>query len=100
MEDKMAQQVGGFLEKLEKVDPEFHKAFNEIRGGENKGVLDPKTRALISLGIHMALAQGVGKVGADRARSLGATDDEMKETLRLAFLIRGAAVINAGLAAF
>jgi alkylhydroperoxidase/carboxymuconolactone decarboxylase family protein YurZ len=96
----MAQQTGGFLEKLEKVDPEFHKAFNEISGEVDKRVLDPKTRTLISLAIHIALAQGGIQGGAERARSLGATDEEIKETLRIAFLIRGAPAINAGLAAF
>ena len=95
----MQQQTGGFLSKLEQVDPEFHKAIGELRGEPTTGALDAKTRSLISLAVHMALAQGDAR-GAKTARSLGATDEEIKETVRLAFLLRGMPAILTGLTAF
>ena len=95
----MPQQSGGFLSKLEQVDPDFSKLIKEIRGEITTGALDAKTRSLISLAVHIALAQGDAK-GAQSSRSLGATNDEIKETVRLAFLLRGMPAILTGLTAF
>ncbi|MCX6012214.1 MAG: carboxymuconolactone decarboxylase family protein [Chloroflexi bacterium] len=96
----MSQKTGSFLAKLEQVDPEFSKAFKIIRGDVATGALDAKTRSLVSLAVHIALAQGDDGSGAEKARSLGANDNEIKETIRIAFLLRGVPALVTGLAAF
>ena len=88
--------------KLEKVDPELYKAFQTLsyRQTKDPGALDPKTRALVSLALHTALGVGnaaqIGKV----ARSLGATDDEIKQVNRMVFLTCGVPALLLGLDAF
>ena len=97
----MSQQSESFLAKLEKVDPEFYKAFQSIRYGvSTPGALDPKTRILVSLAIHVALGGGQIAQGANRARALGVSDDEIKEIIRMVFLLRGVPSLITGLAAF
>jgi len=92
----MPQQNVGFLSKLEQVDPDFSEALKAIRSGGITGALDAKTRSLISLAVHITLGKG-DAAGGDRCRSLGATDDEIKEVIRVAFLLCGTTALVSGL---
>ena len=106
----MSQQSESPLTKLKRIDPEFHKAFLTLSysGTPTPAPLDPKTKSLISLAIHVALGFGEKvksgdseKLGvAEIARANGATDDEIKQVVRLAFITRGFPALNTGLGAF
>lgn len=97
----MAQRPS-FMEELNKHDPEFFKLVNEVMAkSREKGALDQKTKTLITLALDAAGSHpdGVRNLAA-RARALGATKEEITETIRLAFLAAGIPGIAAGLAAF
>ena len=106
----MSQQSESPLAKLKRIDPEFHKAFLTLSYSQTPvpGPLDPKTKSLISLAIHVALGFGEKvksgdseRLGvAELARAQGATDDEIKHVIRLAFISRGFPALSTGLDAF
>ena len=81
----MAQGQPRFLDALQKYDPDFHKAVSDFREAGRGKVLDAKTRVLISLALDAACgaSRGVGSI-ARQARAQGVTDDEIRETLRIA----------------
>ncbi len=92
----------GIWRRFCEVDPEFAKLVGSVMEQiMAKGALDPKTKALIRLGMAAAagLQQGTYNV-AELARALGATEDEIKETVRLAFLSPGLMGLAAGMQAF
>ncbi len=91
----MSEQKLSWIEKLEPVNPEFFRSFVEIR--DSTGAFNAKTRCLISMALHIVLVHGKVSKGVQRARSLGATEDEKKETVRMAFLRQGVPTINTGL---
>ena len=98
----MAQQRSSFMEELNKLDPEFLELVNAVMAKtRKKGALDQKTKTLITLALDAAGShpEGVKNLAA-RARSLGATKEEIVETIRLAFLVSGIPGLVAGLAAF
>ncbi len=97
----MAQRAS-FMEALNKHDPEFFELITALmeKTGE-AGALDQKTRSLITLAIDAAGSHPEGvKSLAGRARALGASEREIIETIRLAFLGAGIPGLVAGLAAF
>ncbi len=91
-----------FMEKLRGHDPEFFDLVNAIMSkAQAAGALDQKTKALITLALDAAGSHPEGvKALVARARSLGATEEEIIETIRLAFLGSGVPGLVAGLAAF
>ena len=98
----MAQQRSGFMEELNKHDPEFFELVNAVMDKtREKGALDQKTKTLITLALDAAGShpEGVRSLAA-RARALGATNEEIVETIRLAFIGAGVPGLVAGLAAF
>lgn len=81
----MAQRQPAFMDDLEKYDADFYKVVSTFREASRSTVLDPKTAILISLAIDAATGATHGvKSIARRARSQGVTDDEIRETLRIA----------------
>ena len=81
----MAQRQPAFLDALEKNDPDFYKAVSAFREASRSTALDAKTGILISLAIDAATGATHGvKSIARRARAQGVTDDEIRETLRIA----------------
>lgn len=97
----MAQRPG-FMEELSKNDPEFFNLLTALmEKTQGSGALDQKTRTLITLAIDAAGSHPEGvRTLAARARSLGATKEEIIEAIRLAFLGAGIPGLVAGLAAF
>jgi len=97
----MAQRTS-FMEELGKHDPEFFDLLTALMEKTREaGALDQKTRSLITLAIDAAGSHPEGvKSLAERARSLGASKEEILETIRLAFLGAGIPGLVAGLAAF
>ncbi len=94
-------QRSGFMDEFAKRDPEFCKLVSAIMDKTREpGALDPKTKVLISLALDIAggHADGVRNIAA-RARAQGASEAEIIETARLAFLVSGIPGIIASLAA-
>ena len=91
-----------YMKALEAVDPEFHRLLSSVMDTANgAGALDTKTKTLITLALDAAGGHrdGVRNL-AQRARSLGATDAEIAETIRLAFVVAGLPGLLSGLVAF
>lgn len=95
-------EVPQFLRALEEHDPEFFKLVSSVMElATSEGALDPKTKTLIILAIDAAGSQTEGvRALARRARALGASEGEISEAIRLAFLGAGVPGLVTGLAAF
>lgn len=95
-------QRPSFMEELQRRDPEFSKLVNAVlEKARDPGALDAKTKTLITLALDAAGGHPQGVVNlARRARAQGATDEEIIECVRLAFLVAGVPGLIAGLAAF
>jgi|SaaInl7_200m_RNA_FD_contig_21_1150896_length_517_multi_4_in_0_out_0_2 alkylhydroperoxidase/carboxymuconolactone decarboxylase family protein YurZ len=91
-----------FLEILKDNDPEYHALVQELWDKtQAPGSLDAKTRSLMVILIDAMKGQKEAvKAVADRARSQGATDGEIRETVRLAFMAAGVSGLSAGVCAF
>ena len=91
-----------FIEDLGKRDPEFLESVKSVMDkAQGPGALDPKTKVLITLAIDAAGGHAGGvKNLSNIARLLGATDKEINEVIRLAFLGSGIPGLVAGLAAY
>jgi alkylhydroperoxidase/carboxymuconolactone decarboxylase family protein YurZ len=91
-----------FMEKLDKHDPEFFELVKGVmKKAQGPGALDPKTKILIALALDAAGGHPGGvKNLAAAARVLGATEEEIIEVVRLAFLYSGIPGLVAGLAAY
>jgi alkylhydroperoxidase/carboxymuconolactone decarboxylase family protein YurZ len=90
------------MEVLKSKDPEYFEVLKAVmEKTQEKGALDPKTKTLIILfnDATKGHADAVKKLAA-AARKLGATDEEISETIRLAFMASGLSGLVAGMAAF
>jgi len=74
------------LQVFEAVDPEALKVFNSMRNlAFSEGALSAKTKALIAMALDASAGATEGVVAlARRAISLGATNQEVMEALRVA----------------
>jgi alkylhydroperoxidase/carboxymuconolactone decarboxylase family protein YurZ len=90
------------MEELKRRDPEFFKLVSAVMDkAQGSGALDQKTKTLITLALDAAGSHPEGvKALAARARSLGATEGEIIETIRLAFIGSGIPGMVTGLAVF
>jgi alkylhydroperoxidase/carboxymuconolactone decarboxylase family protein YurZ len=95
-------QVPNFMDALKKRDPAFFDLVSAVMAkAQETGALDQKTKTLITLALDAAGSHSEGvKSLAVRARALGATEKEIAETIRLAFLVAGIPGLVTGLAAF
>jgi len=91
-----------FLDRLGDHDPEYHALVKELWDKtQAPGALDAKTKTLMVLLIDAMKGQKEAvQVIGERARSLGASDAEIRETVRLAFLAAGVSGLSAGIMAF
>jgi len=91
-----------FIDRLEANDVEF---LDQVRGLSNvlmtDGALPAKTKTLMTLFAEALLRRddGVRLMGAV-ARNVGATEDEIKETVRLAFLLGGLSSLSSATMAY
>ncbi|KUG03869.1 4-carboxymuconolactone decarboxylase [hydrocarbon metagenome] len=91
-----------FVEELRKRDPEFFSAVKGVaESAMNTRALDAKTTYLVVLALDAAknADQGV-RVLASQAREAGASEEEIKEVLRLAYYVSGMDVIKTSLNAY
>jgi alkylhydroperoxidase/carboxymuconolactone decarboxylase family protein YurZ len=91
-----------YMGKLKDRDPDFFKVVKAVLDKtQEKGALDPKTKTLIILFNDAVKGHGDAvKSLAAVARKLGATDAEISETIRLAFMASGLSGLVAGMDAF
>jgi alkylhydroperoxidase/carboxymuconolactone decarboxylase family protein YurZ len=80
-----------YVEALEKGDPELLKQFTSLQEFSTKeGALPAKIKTLMSVMGDAMLGRPEGvKVLAERARTQGATEAEIAETVRMAFFFGG-----------
>jgi len=95
------KQYPPFIQKLEKTDPELYQLVtaqhDKVMG---PGVIDLKTKFLILLAVD-AFAGSTGVKGiSDVARKMGATEDEIAESLRIAYNVAGNKVLNCAMNAY
>lgn len=95
-------QMPKFVEEFKTIDAELYgqvKATTEL--AMDQGVLDAKTRCLITLALDTfkGAPEGV-RVVAAQARAAGATEQEIAEAIRIAYFVAGLDVIKTGLNAF
>ena len=98
----MVQRQPAFYDTLQKYDPEFYKVVSAVREKTRAaGALDAKTKTLISLALDTVLgaSQGVKNL-AQRARELGASEDEMREVMRLVYGVKGNQALATARSAF
>jgi len=94
--------AANYMELLKTNDPEFFDLVKALMDkNQEKGALDAKTKVLIILFNDATKGHGdaVKKLAAG-ARKLGATDKEISETIRMAFMASGLSGLVAGMAAF
>ena len=89
------------LESLRKNDPEFAETIVHTIKGVDGEALDKKTKELIKLAISSVLGikEGV-KIHGQEARNLGATKEEIAETIRIVFLSTGIPGLYSAIDAF
>jgi len=92
----------GFLDILKDNDPEYHALVKQLWDmTQAPGSLDAKTRTLMVILIDSMKGQKEAvKTVAERARSQGASEGEIRETVRLAFMASGVSGLSAGVSAF
>ena len=98
----MQQQRPTYQEALQKNDPKLLELLGN--GRElimSDGALSAKVKTLMTMLCDALLAHehGVSAI-ADRARGLGATEEEIAETVRVAFLMGGLPALVTGANAF
>lgn len=98
----MTQQLPAYAITLQKHDPELAEYL--ATGREfilTDGALSAKVKTLMTMLCDALLAHENGvRVIANRARAMGATEEEIAETIRVAFWMGGLPALVTGLNAF
>jgi len=94
--------VPPFVQQIANRDPELYEAVVKvIEVAMTPGALDAKTKTLINLALDAYIGSERGvMVLANRARELGATEEEIKETLRIAYYVAGMKTLATSNSAF
>ncbi|MCK8823911.1 carboxymuconolactone decarboxylase family protein [Fuchsiella alkaliacetigena] len=100
----MSEKKGSpaFMEITREKDEELGGLMDQLLELINKpGALDAKTKTLIILALDALENHGDGVEGlAARARDLGATEEEIKEVIRIVFVVSGLQSLVAGSRAY
>ncbi|QGU00194.1 hypothetical protein SYNTR_1600 [Candidatus Syntrophocurvum alkaliphilum] len=98
----MSQKLPWFVEEMKQYDPEYAEVIHEVVSKAlDTRALDDKTKLLIVLALDAIKGASEGvKVLAKQARMAGASDEEIQETLRLAYFVSGMDVVKTSLNAF
>lgn len=95
-------EVPAFLKPLGEKDPEFaQRVVDLMRAADAEGALPAKVKTLMSLLGDAILGHpdGVAAI-AQRARQQGVSEQEIAETVRMAFMAGGLPALVTGLRAF
>lgn len=93
----MTQEGPQFAAVMEKVVPELLKRVNDTRYYMfTEGALSPKDKTLMVLACNAVLLRqdGCRNIGRIAREQLGATDDEIGEVMKIAFLMGGISALN------
>jgi len=84
-----------FVEAVKDVDPElFEIVTKNMDLSFAPGQLDEKTKVFITMALDAFAGATEGVKGlSQRARTLGATEEEIKEVLRIAYMVAGMKVL-------
>ncbi len=98
----MKKSLPWFFEQYEKNDPEYCIPLAEVlETAMNPQSLDAKTKYLIILALDVLKGAGEGvKVLAKQAREAGASEQEIRDVIRLAFYVNSMDVIKTSLNAY
>ena len=91
-----------FIQHLEEYDPVFAQEIEKVLNlAMKENSLDPKTRILISLALDAACwaSEGVASL-ARQAREIGVSEQEIADTLRLAYFITSIPTLKTSFNAF
>lgn len=91
-----------FIQALETIDPEFHQEVSRIFDlAMGPGELDVKTKILISLSLDALIGSSEGVDSLSKvARGMGVTDGQIREALRIAYMVAGNGVLSAAASAY
>ena len=91
-----------FISALEKSDPKFFAEMKAVFDlAMAPGELDARTKVLLAMSLDaLSGAEGGVKVLAKAARSMGVTEAQIAEALRLAYFVAGNKVLETSRAAF
>jgi alkylhydroperoxidase/carboxymuconolactone decarboxylase family protein YurZ len=95
-------EMPAYLKPLDQMDPEFARRVTDVLAlVDAAGALDAKTKTLMALLGDAILnhPEGVSAL-ASRARQQGATEQEIAETVRVAFTAGGVPALITALRAF
>lgn len=97
----MPEEIPPFLKVLQKHDPKFFESFTHVSKAAYGGALSEKTRTLIWLAIDSVLGKDEGVKSLSRkARELGASKEEIAETVRIVFIGAGLPGLSSAFKAF
>ncbi|MCI0440352.1 MAG: carboxymuconolactone decarboxylase family protein [Chloroflexi bacterium] len=98
----MQQQLPAYAQALQKNDPKLNDLLSEGRALIlTDGALSAKVKTLMTMLCDALLAHADGvRVIADRARAMGATEEEIAETVRVAYWMGGLPALVTGTNAF
>lgn len=98
----MDSKLPWFVDKMGDYDSEYYTFLKEVlQKAISTTALDEKTRYLILLALDTLKGAEMGvKVLSAQAREAGATEEEIKETLRLAYFVSSMDVIKTSLNAW
>jgi alkylhydroperoxidase/carboxymuconolactone decarboxylase family protein YurZ len=98
----MAKKLPPFAERFASIDKEMYQNVQRIAEiAYPEGGLDKKTVLLITRAIDAYKGSSTGVASlAKQAREAGATDDEIRQAIRIAYYVAGMQTLAAGGAAF
>lgn len=97
----MKKSLPPFAEKFASYDEKTHQAVSKVaETAFLEGELDVKTKLLIAMALdaYSGSPNGVASL-SKQAREAGATENEIKETIRVAYYIAGLKMLSAASAA-
>ncbi|ABQ26696.1 carboxymuconolactone decarboxylase family protein [Geotalea uraniireducens] len=95
-------EIPSFMAAIKESDPVFYEKIIEMREFAYKdGALSSKIKLLMIMLMDAAYGSKIGcaKI-SDMARRVGATEEEIRETVRLSFIMGGLNGISSGLGAY
>lgn len=98
----MKPNLPPFVQQIAERDPKLYEAVKNVMELANApGALDAKIKILINLALDAYIGSEGGVIAlSNRARSLGATDQEINEVLRIAYSVSGSRTLITGNNAF
>jgi alkylhydroperoxidase/carboxymuconolactone decarboxylase family protein YurZ len=97
----LEKKYPAFYAPLEDADPKLHEIMKSLYDASmGEGALDSKTKVLIAMTVDAFAGSDEGVKGLSMAaRSLGATEQQISEALRIAHMVAANKVLHSSLSA-